>query len=133
MNWAASLGIGAQTVALNLNSASGGLSQNDSVSNVTSINANGTPSGTLTSVQVDQSGNVTAVFSNGVTRKIAQVAIATFANPNGLTAVSGDAYQVSLASGNYNSEGRGQRRGRHHLPLEPGNPPRSICPRSSRT
>jgi flagellar hook protein FlgE len=102
VNWAASLGIGAQTVALNLNSASGGLSQNDSVSNVTSINANGTPSGTLTSVQVDQSGNVTAVFSNGVTRKIAQVAIATFANPDGLTAVSGDAYQVSLASGNYN-------------------------------
>ncbi len=102
VNWAASLGIGGQTVALNLNGATGGMTQNDSPSNVTSINPNGTPSGTLTSVQVDGAGNVTAVFSNGVTRRIAQVALATFANPDGLTSVSGDAYQASLASGNFN-------------------------------
>lgn len=108
VNWASTLGIGGQSVALNLASGSGGLSQNDGVSNVTSINANGTPSGSLTTVQVDNSGNVTAVFSNGVTRKIAQVAVATFANPNGLTAISGDAYQISLASGNFNLKTAGQ-------------------------
>lgn len=107
VNWAASLGIGGQTVALNLSTAGAGMTQNDGASNVTSINANGTPSGSLTAVQVDPTGDVTAVFSNGVTRKIAQVALATFANPNGLTAISGDAYQISLASGNFNLKSAG--------------------------
>jgi flagellar hook protein FlgE len=102
VNWGAQLGIGAQTVALNLGSGAASLTQNDGASSVTSIAANGTPTGSLSSVQVGDNGDVTAVFSNGTTRLIAQVAIATFANPDGLTAVSGDAYQTSLASGSYN-------------------------------
>ncbi len=44
------------------------------------------------------------MFSNGVTRPIAQVAIATFPNPDGLTAVNGDAFQVSQNSGTYTLE-----------------------------
>ena len=97
-NWGASLGISNQTVALNFNA----LTQDSAASTVTSINANGTPTGTLSTVQVSTDGVVTAVFSNGTQRTIAQLAIATFANPDGLTAVSGDAYQASLASGSYN-------------------------------
>jgi flagellar hook protein FlgE len=42
---------------------------------------------------------VTAVFDNGTTRVLGQVAIATFPNPDGLTQVSGNAYQVSNSSG----------------------------------
>jgi len=42
-----------------------------------------------------------------VTRKIAQVAIATFPNPDGLTAVTGDAFRVSQASGTYNLKAPG--------------------------
>ena len=98
VNWGTSLGIGSQQVALNFNA----LTQDSAPSTVTSINANGTPTGTLSTVQVSSQGVVTAVFSNGTQRTIAQLAIATFANPDGLSAVSGDAYQTSLASGTYN-------------------------------
>lgn len=102
VNWASSLGIGGQTVALSLTGGSGGLTQENVASSVTSVNPNGTPTGSLSSVEVGTNGDVTAVFSNGTTRLIAQVAIATFANPDGLTSVSGDAYQASLQSGTYN-------------------------------
>jgi flagellar hook protein FlgE len=100
VNWASSLGLANQTVSLGLS----GLTQDNSTSLLTSVATNGTPTGSLSSVQVSSSGLVTGVFSNGVSRTIAQVAIATFANPNGLTATNGDAYQTSLASGTYNLE-----------------------------
>jgi flagellar hook protein FlgE len=101
-NWASSLGINAQTVALNLSSATGGLTQFASQSVVQSVSTNGTAFGNLTSINVNSAGLVTANFDNGVTRTIAQVAVATFANPDGLTSESGDAYAVSQASGTYN-------------------------------
>ena len=58
--------------------------------------------GNLTSINIGSNGDVTANFDNGVTRVIGEVALATFPNPDGLNAVSGDAYTVSLASGTYN-------------------------------
>jgi flagellar hook protein FlgE len=102
VNWAPNLGINGQSVALTLGSAAGGLTQYDSQSIVQSVTTNGTPFGNLTSISIDSKGFVTAAFDNGVTRRIAQVAIATFPNPDGLSPVSGDAYRVSLASGTYN-------------------------------
>ncbi|HEY1752188.1 MAG TPA: flagellar hook protein FlgE [Caulobacteraceae bacterium] len=107
VNWAASLGIAAQTVTLNLAGgagSTGGLTQLNSQSNTQSITTNGTAFGNLTNVEIDANGIVTAVFSNGVTRPIAQVAIATFPNPDGLTPVNGDAFQVSQNSGTYTLE-----------------------------
>jgi flagellar hook protein FlgE len=107
VNWAPSLGIAAQTVTLNLSGGSGstgGLTQLDSESNTQSITTNGTQFGNLTNVQIDDNGIVTAVFSNGVTRSLAQVAIATFPDPDGLTPVTGDAFQVSQNSGTYTLE-----------------------------
>jgi flagellar hook protein FlgE len=107
VNWASSLGINGQTVAINLSSAAGGLSQLDSQSVVQSVTTNGTAFGNLTSIQIDDQGYVTANFDNGVTRRIAQVAIATFPNPDGLKAVNGDSYAVSLNSGTYNFKAPG--------------------------
>jgi len=107
VNWAPSLGIAAQTVTLNLNGgagSTGGITQLDSQSVTQSITNNGTAFGNLTNVEIDANGIVTAVFSNGVTRPIAQVAIATFPNPDGLTPVNGDAFQVSQNSGTYTLE-----------------------------
>jgi flagellar hook protein FlgE len=107
VNWAASLGIAAQSIALNLSGGSGntgGLTQLDSQSNTQSITTNGTQFGNLTNVEIDKNGIVTAVFSNGVTRSLAQVAIATFPDPDGLTPVTGDAFQVSQNSGTYTLE-----------------------------
>ena len=72
-----------------------------------SVETNGTQFGNLTGVTIDDQGFVTASYDNGVTRQIAQVAIATFPNPDGLTSVSGDAYQVSNASGAFNLKAPG--------------------------
>jgi flagellar hook protein FlgE len=107
VNWASSLGIAAQTMTLNLaggSGSTGGLTQLDSPSNTQSITTNGTQFGNLTNVEINANGIVTAVFSNGVTRPLAQVAIATFPDPDGLTPVSGDAFQVSQNSGTYTLE-----------------------------
>jgi len=51
-------------------------------------------------VTVDSSGYVTANFTNGLSQKIYKLPVATFANADGLTAVSGNAYQGSSKSGN---------------------------------
>ncbi len=102
VKWATDLGISSQSVSLSLASAAGGLTQLNTPSIVQSVNTNGTAFGNLTSINIDNAGKVTAAFDNGVTRTIAQVAIATFPNPNGLKAVSGDSYSVSLNSGTYN-------------------------------
>ncbi len=102
MQWAPGLGINGQAVTLNLSSAAGGLTQLNTPSIVQSVNTNGTAFGNLTSINIDQGGKVTAAFDNGVTRTIAQVAIATFPNPGGLKSITGDAYTVSRDSGTYN-------------------------------
>jgi flagellar hook protein FlgE len=107
VNWASSLGVAAQSITLNLaggNGSTGGLTQLNSQSVTQSINTNGTAFGTLANIQINASGIVTAVFSNGVTQNLAQVAIATFPNADGLTAVSGDAFQVSQNSGTFTLE-----------------------------
>lgn len=107
VNWAAGLGIDAQTVGFAVSSATGGLTQFDSQSVTQSITTNGTAFGNLTKIEIDQNGYVTADFDNGVVRRIAQVAIATFPNPDGLSAVTGDAFRVTQSSGTYNLKSPG--------------------------
>ena len=109
VNWSTALGLTSQTIDLNLSptSSSSGLTQFDSPSVVTSTSTNGTPFGNLSSVAIDKSGFITATFSNGVSRKIGQVALATFPDVNGLSAVSGDAYAQTPGSGTYSLNGAG--------------------------
>ena len=107
VNWAASLGVAAQNITLNLaggSGSTGGLTQLDSQSVTQSINTNGTAFGNLANIEINSSGIVTAIFSNGVTQNLAQVAVATFPNPDGLTAVNGDAFQDSQNSGTFTLE-----------------------------
>ena len=58
--------------------------------------------GNLGGIEIDSDGYVTAQYDNGVTRQIAQVALATFPNADGLRSSSGDVFKVSLDSGTYN-------------------------------
>jgi flagellar hook protein FlgE len=102
VNWAASIGVSGQTVNLSLGGSSGtngGLTQEAGPSAVTSTTANGTPFGSLASIAIAGNGIVTATFTNGVSRAIAEIPLATFPNEDGLTAVSGTAYQASNNSG----------------------------------
>ena len=101
------LGIAAQTVTLDLNTSAGGLSQLNTASVVQSTVTNGTAFGNLSEITIDEGGFVTAIFDNGVMRRIAQVAIATFPSPDSLKEVSGNAYAVSLESGTYNLKAAG--------------------------
>ena len=103
-SWAVGLGAAAQTISLNLNS----ITQFSANSAVTSVNRNGTAFGSLSGVTIDAKGMVTAVFDNGSTRRIAQVAIATFPNPDGLKSVNGNAYEASDKSGIYTLKQAGQ-------------------------
>ncbi len=109
VNWSQSLGLTSQTIALNLSptSSSSGLTQFDSPSVVTSTSTNGTPFGNLSSVAIDKNGYITATFSNGVSRKIGQVALATFPNVNGLSAVNGDSYVQTPESGTFSLNAAG--------------------------
>ncbi|MGZ9098757.1 MAG: flagellar hook protein FlgE [Brevundimonas sp.] len=106
-NWAPGLGIDDQSLAFDLSASAGGLTQYDSASVVQAVLTNGTAFGNLSEVKIDDSGFVTAIFDNGVTRQIAQIALATFPSPDSLSQTSGNAYRVSQGSGTYNLKAAG--------------------------
>jgi len=63
---------------------------------------NGAELGLRTGVEITRDGRVVARFSNGASADLYQIPIVTFANPNGLTEVSGTAYSESDESGEEN-------------------------------
>ena len=99
--WAASSGLSSQTVSVNMGTvdSSDGVTQYESPSALSSSSVDGALFGSLAGVQIDGNGYVTAQFTNGLSQKVFKLPIATFANPNGLSAVSGNAYAVSKDSG----------------------------------
>ncbi|ESQ76020.1 flagellar hook protein FlgE [Asticcacaulis sp. AC402] len=101
--WDADFGAAGQTLALGL-SGTGPVSEITQLagdSTTSQMSANGTEFGLLTKVEIGVDGVVTAIYNNGNTRPLAQVALATFINANGLTPVSGNAFTVSSASGGF--------------------------------
>jgi flagellar hook protein FlgE len=68
---------------------------------VTSVVQDGQAFGSQSGISVDKSGIVTASYTNGQTRKIYQLPIATFAADSQLSALSGDVYAQTLGSGSY--------------------------------
>jgi flagellar hook protein FlgE len=79
--------------------SSNGITQFDSASTLTGSTVDGALFGSLTGVTVGTDGFVSAQYSNGLSEKIYQIPLATFANPDGLSAVSGTAYSSSPTSG----------------------------------
>jgi flagellar hook protein FlgE len=107
VQWAQSLGLATQSLNIQLGQAPGGITQFASTSVTQSIVTNGTAFGNLTNVVIDSKGKVTATFDNGVSRLLAQVAIATFPNADGLKSQTGDAYSVTSDSGTPNLKAPG--------------------------
>lgn len=68
---------------------------------ISSITGDGARFGTLSSIEINNSGIVTAVFDNGLRQPVYQIPIATFQNPNGLTHVNGSIYDENQNAGNY--------------------------------
>ncbi|MFF7106894.1 flagellar hook protein FlgE [Pseudomonas sichuanensis] len=73
--------------------------QYNAASATTAKSQDGYATGELAGLTVDQSGNLFANFTNGQDKVIGQVAIANFANLQGLTPVGGTAWKESYASG----------------------------------
>ena len=63
------------------------------------ITKNGSPVASLTSVEVDQQGKLYAIYDQGFSRCIYQIPVVDVPNPNGLTALSDQTYEVSSTSG----------------------------------
>ena len=76
-----------------------GATQYGSAFGVTALAQNGYAAGSLTGVSFESNGVITATYSNGQTKPAGQVEIATFANPQGLEPVGGNAWLQTAASG----------------------------------
>ena len=85
----------------NLTGASGTglLTQTASAASTSATTQDGYAAGTLASFAVLADGTVQATFTNEQTRAIGQVAVASFANPEGLSLNGGNLYNVTSASG----------------------------------
>ncbi len=76
-----------------------GTTQYASNSAVSATDIDGRASGKLTDVTVNSDGSITGTFDNGQTQKIAQVAIASFQNEEGLSRLGDNLYGESQNSG----------------------------------
>lgn len=94
-------GAGTGSIALDIGKPNGssGLTQLAGNYTVTNVANNGAAFGLLDGVSVNSSGQVLASFSNGSSRPIYQVPLAIFANEDGLSPTSGDAYQMTPDAG----------------------------------
>lgn len=93
---------GAANVSLALDygdiGALNGLTQFEGTGTLKSV-ADGYGTGTLVDFNIDQSGLITGVFSNDTSQAIAQIALATFSNADGLTREANNTYRRSGNSG----------------------------------
>lgn len=63
------------------------------------LSQNGYSAGTLSNISIGQDGTVTGAFTNGQQKTLAQVALATFQNEQGLQRVGGNQFSQTAASG----------------------------------
>jgi flagellar hook protein FlgE len=70
-----------------------------SASTVSANTQNGSAPGSLTNLSIQPDGTISALFSNGSTMNVAQIATARFSNNAGLTEQGGGLYTESAASG----------------------------------
>ena len=68
-------------------------------SSIALASQDGLPPGTLSSVSIRDNGDVTGVFSNGLTRVLGKIATATLANAEGVESLGDSLYRASADSG----------------------------------
>jgi flagellar hook protein FlgE len=77
----------------------GNISQTASTSSTSSTNQNGYATGTYQSFSIGSDGTISVSYSNGQTKNVGQVAIATVSNQQGLVDLGSSEYQTTSASG----------------------------------
>jgi flagellar hook protein FlgE len=90
-----------QTVALNFGTAGSytGLTQFGGIGSAPAATQDGFAAGSLTATSIGRDGTINGLFSNGKTLALAQVAVASFANPEGLDRVGSNYLRPNAASG----------------------------------
>lgn len=84
------------TINLNMNNVQG---MTVLAGDVSAVYQDGSPAGTLNDFSVSNDGTIIGTFSNGITRTLGQVAIATFSNYQGLIEAGSGAYKAGPNSG----------------------------------
>ncbi len=102
VNWSGGAAPGQITFDLGADGLSDGMTQFAGKSTIISSNSNGATFGNVIGVSIDTEGIVSALFSNGLAKKVYQLPISTFQNPDGLTRRQGNSYTVSDQSGSLN-------------------------------
>jgi flagellar hook protein FlgE len=97
---------GAAPMNLTFNFA--GTTQDGSTFGVTANTQNGYTTGTLTGINIDSTGVVQARFTNGNSVNLGQIALANFANPQGLQQLGNQSWAQTFASGSPVSGTAGQ-------------------------
>jgi flagellar hook protein FlgE len=93
-------GAQAENITLNFGSGFEGITQTSADSVLSALSQNGSAAASLSNLSIDQYGYIVGVFSNGQSKQLAQIMMATFPNLNGLTSVGENMYTVSANSGN---------------------------------
>ncbi len=92
-------GASAQNIILNFGENFSGITQTSANSVLSALSQDGSAAATLSNLSIDKYGFIVGVFSNGQSRKLAQIMVATFPNLNGLLSVGENLYSVSANTG----------------------------------
>ena len=94
-------GAAQQNILLNLGTINefDGLTQTSSNSVVSALSQDGSSAALLSDISIDQNGFIVGIFSNGFSRNLGQIMLATFPNRNGLAASGENLFTVSANSG----------------------------------
>lgn len=84
---------------LNFGSGFGGITQTVASSVLSALSQDGSASATLSNMNIDQYGNIVGIFSNGVSKTLAQIMVGTFTNLNGLVSSGDNMYTTFANSG----------------------------------
>jgi flagellar hook protein FlgE len=88
------------TITLNFDNGSQRVTAlTDAASTLAAVRQDGSAIGRLQEFSIGENGVITGAFSNGLTRTLGQIALSTFANPEGLVDAGGNAYIAGANSG----------------------------------
>jgi flagellar hook protein FlgE len=93
----ATLATGASDLTLSFNLT--GTTQYGTDTALSSVTQDGYTSGALTGLSIGSDGVVQGTYSNGQTKTLAQIALATFANANGLQSIGNNEWTATYTSG----------------------------------
>jgi flagellar hook protein FlgE len=94
-------GLQPQTISVDMGTVgkTDGTTQFDTDSVMTNDTVDGAVFGDVTGVKIDPDGTVNATYSNGLSEAVFKIPLVTFANADGLSQVSGNAFAQSAQSG----------------------------------